>query len=104
MDLKTNNEDVLDENFLNTARAALKVLNLNTLPETRNHLSHIRLEKLKALKPRDVQSVSLMLKQDKYIADIQKAYNFLNTHFDQAAFLLHSIKTSTKKESVSKHG
>lgn len=99
MDLNTT----FDENLLKQAQAALEVLGLKALPETQSELSHIRLERLKALKPRDVQSVSLMLKQDKYIADIQKAYNFLNTHFEPAAHLLHSKDISTKKTTV-KHG
>lgn len=103
MDSIINKDSVLDENLLKQAQAALETLGLKALPKSQRELSHVRLEKLKALKPRDVQSVSIMLKQDKYIADIQKAYNFLNTHFEPAAHLLHSKDIRTQKTTV-KHG
>lgn len=103
MDLAANKHTILDENFLTQAEAALEVLGLKVLPETQSQLRQIRLEKLKALQPRDVQTVSLMLKQDKYIADIQKAYNFLNSHFELAAHLLNSKDIKVNKTTI-KHG
>jgi hypothetical protein len=90
MDLILNKDQIIDETFQEQVRHALDVLELSALPETHKALSDVRLEKLKSLKPRDAQSVHLMLKQDKYIGDIQKSYNFLNTHFELAARLLHS--------------